>query len=399
MSSHFQNLFLFIFLLPSFAFSDIKGFGNLRFDANNDTQVDAILNSTGLSLGPNVPSANLDVSGNAKISHTLSIGGASSQANLNFQGTLRQSSFTINSHQSLPNASLILANTSSDNIRLELPDTAGIEEQRYLIKKTSPNHDLILWGGSIDQASELVFSSQNESLLPYIELYSSSANQWYVTAIEGESQSVSTSNLIVWFPLDESSGNISYDKSSNDLNAVITNIASDNIGIPSQVEQSLYFDGVDDQVILSDSAELDSITSELTVCFWVKDENQGSNSGYISKEINASQGWAIEDDRFFIWCSGDNADNAYDDIDDNEWHHMAYTWDGTDSKVYKDGVLFDSLTDGAGTISTNDDPLILGYTKLSANNENEFEGQLDEVRVYNVALSADQIALIYDTYK
>lgn len=384
------------FSLPPIAHSDIKGINQLRFDANSDGEIEAILTQNGLGLGTNNPSANLHVHGKAIFSENISIGTTTSPSTFNISGTVSKISSTLSSNTTLSNSSMVFADTSTGNIYLQLPSHENTSNRTYFIKKTNPNNSLHIRGSFIDSFTELTFGPSSD-IYPYLELIAGSGNQWYITDISGNTQAIGSSNLIAWYPLNEVSGNISVDYGTTQLNGVITNIASDNVGVAGKLDQAIYFDGVDDEVIIQNHSSFDSITTELTVCFWVKDEAQGANSGYISKEIDSGAGWGIEDDRFFIWASGGNADNSYDDIDDNEWHHMAYTWDGTTSNIYKDGALFDTLVDGSGTISTNNDPLTLGYTKLTSNNVNRFTGNLDDVRVYNSALSASEIQLIYST--
>jgi len=386
---------IFFIIVQGCLFGDVKGLLDIKFDANNDAQYEAVLNSQGFGLGMVSPSANLHVLGNAIFSENLSVGTNFKTSTFNLSGTISQLNETVSSNQTLSNSSMIFADTSLGNISLQLPTASSTTNRRYFIKKTSPLNSLHLKGNFIDCFSEIVFGA-NSDIFPFIELIGGSGNQWYVTNMSGNTGAVHSSNLLAWYALDETSGNTANNSTSYNLSGIITNIATGNIGVTGKIANAISFDGIDDGIMVLDNEDvLDSIKTELSVCFWVKDESPGVASGYISKEINASTGWAIEDGRFFIWASGSNSDNSYNDIDDNQWHHMAYTWDGTTSKVYKDGALFDSLVTGAGTISANNDPLILAHTKLSGNTEREFNGKLDDVRVYNKSLSATEIHLIY----
>jgi len=73
---------------------------------------------------------------------------------------------------------------------------------------------------------------------------------------------------------------------------------------------------------------------------------------------------------------------------DLEWHHLAATYDGTTARWYGDGMFVgsaavppaDVLTPGAVNMGKRQD------------NTNFFPGSLDEVRIYNRALSAEEIA-------
>ncbi len=75
-------------------------------------------------------------------------------------------------------------------------------------------------------------------------------------------------------------------------------------------------------------------------------------------------------------------------VNDNEWHHTAFTYDGTTLKLYVDGTLDGTLAI-TGTITTNTSPLDIGYN--SPLNLYPFIGKIDEVRVWNTARTATEI--------
>ena len=64
-------------------------------------------------------------------------------------------------------------------------------------------------------------------------------------------------------------------------------------------------------------------------------------------------------------------------------HHVAGTWDGLTQRLYIDGVQITSQTPG-GVIGN------ASYVILSSQDE-PFNGMLDDVRIYNKALSAEEI--------
>jgi hypothetical protein len=83
-----------------------------------------------------------------------------------------------------------------------------------------------------------------------------------------------------------------------------------------------------------------------------------------------------------------------------EWRHVAATIENnTDVRIYVDGVLAQSGTFNNGLIGTPT-TFWLGTLQVgAAGNPNDFlqpfEGQMDNVRIYNNALSANDIAAIY----
>jgi hypothetical protein len=98
---------------------------------------------------------------------------------------------------------------------------------------------------------------------------------------------------------------------------------------------------------------------------------------------------------------GDGPDIGWNDAGGapaaNEWHHLAYTYDGTTTRVYADGTLWNSEELGPGAINTHDEPLIAlaqqyegdGMTFTTA-----LQGQLAiaRVRIHDGVLSPCEIA-------
>lgn len=80
------------------------------------------------------------------------------------------------------------------------------------------------------------------------------------------------------------------------------------------------------------------------------------------------------------------------DLRDGKWHHVAGTYDQKSIKAYVDGKMegeaaFDNVPD------TNEEPLVIGAITPSAN---FFTGAIDEVGIFNIALSEADIRVIQD---
>ncbi len=71
----------------------------------------------------------------------------------------------------------------------------------------------------------------------------------------------------------------------------------------------------------------------------------------------------------------------------NTWTHLAATYDGTTMRLYVNGVQVASQAQ-TGAIATSTNPLQIGGDSLYGQ---FFQGTIDEVRIYNVALTAAQI--------
>ncbi len=78
------------------------------------------------------------------------------------------------------------------------------------------------------------------------------------------------------------------------------------------------------------------------------------------------------------------------------WVHVSATWDGTTATLYQNGVALGTAT-AVGTINyTSDSLTMLRIGNWFGNNERFFNGALDDVRVYNRVLRADEVKNLYN---
>jgi hypothetical protein len=78
-------------------------------------------------------------------------------------------------------------------------------------------------------------------------------------------------------------------------------------------------------------------------------------------------------------------------VNDGIWHHVVGTYDGAALRIYLDGKL-QAQTVTSGPIGQNADAMTIGLNRSSIVNAEDFLGQVDEVAVYNTALSAARVA-------
>jgi len=81
-------------------------------------------------------------------------------------------------------------------------------------------------------------------------------------------------------------------------------------------------------------------------------------------------------------------------VNDDQWHHIATTYDGAFMKIYIDGVLESALA-ASGNLYGSTGPLGIGYNYSAANYP--FIGKIDEVRIWNVARTPAQIIAFMNT--
>ena len=80
-------------------------------------------------------------------------------------------------------------------------------------------------------------------------------------------------------------------------------------------------------------------------------------------------------------------ENIGGNIQDETWHFIAGTWDGTTIKLYIDGKL-SKESECKGTLTPNNDPLFIG---ARGGTQRFVNGALDEIKMYNYALTEDEL--------
>jgi hypothetical protein len=84
---------------------------------------------------------------------------------------------------------------------------------------------------------------------------------------------------------------------------------------------------------------------------------------------------------------------------DEQWHQIVATWDSIDGKlsIYLDGEQDDSRDIGIKTSLNLKYPIWIGGQNIRS--KRYFKGSIDDVRIYNRALSEEQVKALYDLEK
>src|SRR3989344_1396932 len=190
------------------------------------------------------------------------------------------------------------------------------------------------------------------------------------------------------------------DVSGNSNNGGLVLGASGNTAtttVPGRIGQAMAFDGTHDYVTLPNNASL-NITGPITMSAWIKTSFSGAYqyviSGLTGGSPYAGYGLTISPDNKISYWSGAHAAwvDGSSTVNDNKWHHITAVESGTTVRFYKDGVA-------DGTASTQQPNSYSDVRKIGIftdNSQNPFKGSIDDVRIYNRALSADEIKRLYD---
>jgi hypothetical protein len=187
--------------------------------------------------------------------------------------------------------------------------------------------------------------------------------------------------LVTYYPFN---GNAN-DEGGNGNNGVLygASLIADRFG---NTNSAYHFDGINDYVRIADSNSL-NITGNLTISTWIC-TNDSSNIIFSNMlEITPHSGYSLRLSNGKIrFMSGDQSLYGNSSVNTNLWTHVAVTLSGTNATLYVKGVFDTSGTVGVPTASSVDQTIGASYTPWYFLN-----GSIDDVRVYNRALSYSEI--------
>lgn len=202
-------------------------------------------------------------------------------------------------------------------------------------------------------------------------------------------------DLVLDLHLDEGSGTTAYDSSRYGNHGTI----SDASWIDGRYGKALSFDGVNDYVSIPHSGSLD-LQNALTLAVWVYRTRAATewimNKNYDSA-TNTQYGILIRDSHSIELYLNGGARVTYTLNTVGRWAHIVCVWDGSTARIYVDGELKASASYSA-TLTSQPYALTLACRKTTGGVPGAywFQGYLDEVRIYNRALSEEEIKALYE---
>ena len=145
-------------------------------------------------------------------------------------------------------------------------------------------------------------------------------------------------------------------------------------------------------VNINDANPLD-LTQAATIELWAKKNSNRSFQPYISKGSGTSEMLIDEDGTTgevrFRW--GNITIQTAAEVSAGTWHHIVGTYDGATMTLYVDGQVEGSPVDVSFIFESNTSPLLIGRNSSG----NSFDGAIDDVALYNRALTPAEITARY----
>jgi hypothetical protein len=276
--------------------------------------------------------------------------------------------------------------------------------------------------GSVSLGKSSTFGEHFGGVLDEVRLYNRGLTADEVTGLYQGSKAIFanmspvtkiTNGLVGYWTFDGKdtawNTNQTYDRSGNNNTGTMTNMSTSSSPVIGKLGQALKFDGVDGVVDSGSPASLDDL-GPLTFSAWIKPNSTGEGGGGVI----VSKANAPGDLRFNFESTGTNAlsfSKNYDGGTDLKrttsnnfitlgvWSHITVTWDGSATAanvhIYVNGVetTYQTTTDGVG--NKNSDATLNFYIGNLSGSFHTFDGTIDEVRIYNRALSDSEIKQLY----
>ncbi|MHA2132125.1 MAG: DUF2341 domain-containing protein, partial [Promethearchaeota archaeon] len=297
----------------------------------------------------------------------------------------------VNGSTSLTNFPLLINLLDSDLFKYVRTDGNDI---KFALDGNWLDHEIELFNKTYDSShSQLIAWVKIPSLSPFVDsLIIMYYGNTTMTSQESPSDVWDTNYNGIWHLSEDPLGTI-YDSTSNNNDGTSNNMTS-NDQIKGQIDGSLDFYGKNNYISMGSSINIAS--SSFTVSTWVK---RGSST---SADIIFQQGSDSPNNGFHAGFRSNNKFTFafwFNDLDttqtytETDWHHWSCTYDASTKsrKIYRDGVNIASDTASEHFLGSG--PFILGYDDWV--NEG-FDGQLDEPRLLNIALSSEWIATEYN---
>ncbi|MBI2609940.1 fibronectin type III domain-containing protein [Candidatus Giovannonibacteria bacterium] len=216
-----------------------------------------------------------------------------------------------------------------------------------------------------------------------------------------------TSGLVGHWKLDETSGISAADSSGNSNNGTISNGP---LWASGKINGALKMDGVDDYVTVSNSANLNPAV--ITLSAWINPATIAqeqkpiilkSYTSHVSPYYQYYLFWYNTATypntiAFGINVNGSLAGAAKSNaFTPPGWHLVTGTFDGSASKLYVDGVEASSAN-VSGSLTSYPTELHFGrYRNIATDSIHNFAGSIDDIRIYNRALTAADVQALYAT--
>jgi hypothetical protein len=198
----------------------------------------------------------------------------------------------------------------------------------------------------------------------------------------------------------------------------VINMSTSSSPVAGKMGQALNFDGTNSYIDAGSPSSLDDIVlgTPTAFSFWIyptaqdniimgKNDNNSVNGGWWIENIASTPSQGVAGLRFVIEQATANLRAGVASPPNNKWTHVVVTYAGdlnaSNVKFYYNDVLQSLTTNisgAGGQASDAAETMYIGLNRPSSVgfSVNKFQGKLDDVRIYNRALSASEVMQLYN---
>ena len=203
-----------------------------------------------------------------------------------------------------------------------------------------------------------------------------------------------------YWHFDEGTGISVYDASGRGNNGTLTNSPTWQVSANCKAGICLRFDtAAQKYVTVPDSSSTDAQTT-LTLSAWIYPVSLGGSDGMGTIILGSGAYYlSFNDSSNAVSCYwyGTSPEGYHTTgagtVPLNQWSHIVCAWDGTNIKQYVNGILKNTI----GVTGAGNKPSVIIFG--AEGTTRQFDGYIDEIRIYNRALSATEILAMYNDLK
>jgi hypothetical protein len=226
-----------------------------------------------------------------------------------------------------------------------------------------------------------------------------------VTIISEEAPPVPAAGLLHAWLFEETSGDTVINSIDSAYDSILAAAPATPMRISGKIGNALSFDGSDDRAEISTSPAFNLSGDSFTLSLWM---NLSSQTVYDARLFSKASGTATNDHvlmlstfynrslRFRLKTTTGTLTliGDWNSFEFNTWHHVTATYDGSALRILIDGNEVGSAS-VTGDIAQSNDAFAFGNQPLGAS-DRPLDGALDQIRIYNRALTTEEITALHD---
>ncbi len=272
-----------------------------------------------------------------------------------------------------------------------------LSEGSYLTRETALNLDSLGWNGADHFYYKVKFvASDDQRQSPVLE--SAGLLTQDKTKVNTPQTYSLTDGLVGYWSFDgqdvDWGSNTAYDGSKQSNDGTMVNMSTSTSAVTGVQGQGLDFDGSDDYVEANGAARAPAFT----VSGWVNPDNtsRGVPWSFHNSGVNRNLFFWAQDDstqKFYHWDATNNYVESTNTFSVSAWHHIGWVVDGSgNGKMYVNGIE-EATWSNSDMDSVNQFSIGQEWDDNTASDF--FDGTIDDVRIYDRALSEEEIQKLY----